>query len=92
MDLKKHTCLYKVSVTSVSKHENGRLLAHLSNGTSVECDKVIIATGRVPNIAKLKLENTDIVLNKDKTIKVDEFQESSVKGIFSIGDVALSKL
>ena len=32
-----------------------------------------MATGRRPNVDLLNLKSTDIVLNKDGSIKVDEF-------------------
>ena len=50
-------------------------------------DKVMFATGRQPNTENLGLENTNIKLNFNKSIKVNKFYQTSVKNIFAIGDV-----
>ena len=49
-------------------------------------DIVIIATGRKPNIEKIGLENAGIMIEKGY-VKVDSRLETSVKGIYAIGDV-----
>jgi len=52
----------------------------------MECDKVLVAVGRKPNIGEdiLKL---GIELDKKKKIKVNENFQTSIKNIFAIGDV-----
>ena len=52
----------------------------------VECDKVLVAVGRKPNIGN-KILNLDIKLDKQKKIKVNEKFQTSVKNIYAIGDV-----
>ncbi|MHA2251456.1 MAG: dihydrolipoyl dehydrogenase family protein [Candidatus Kariarchaeaceae archaeon] len=49
-------------------------------------DIMLVATGRIPNITNLGLENTSIEL-EGGTIKVNEFMQTSVSHIFAIGDV-----
>jgi len=50
-------------------------------------DTVIWAIGREANIFSLNLNNTEVALAKNGAITVDEFQNTSVSGIYAIGDV-----
>jgi dihydrolipoamide dehydrogenase len=51
-------------------------------------DLVMVAVGMVPNTADLGLAANGIELNEKGFIKVNEFQQTSVKNIYAIGDVA----
>jgi len=51
-----------------------------------QCDLLLGATGRVPNIDGLNLGATDVAFT-DKGITVDEQYQTSAKGIYAIGDV-----
>lgn len=59
----------------------------LANSKEYTFDAVLYATGRKPNIEELKLENTEIKLNDKGNIIINEFCETTVKGIFAVGDV-----
>lgn len=50
-------------------------------------DKVLVATGRIPNTEGLGLENTKVEIGERGEIITDEFLETSVKGIWAVGDV-----
>ena len=50
-------------------------------------DALLYATGRKPNVEPLHLENTDIELTERGAIKVDKHLETSVPGVFAVGDV-----
>ena len=50
------------------------------------CDIVLIAVGRKPNISGLGLEKIGITLNKDGTVMVKNFQ-TNLPSIYAIGDV-----
>ncbi|MFL2661505.1 MAG: glutathione-disulfide reductase [Alphaproteobacteria bacterium] len=50
-------------------------------------EQVMEATGRVPNLDKLKINNTQVILNENKSIIVNDFFQTSVKNIYAIGDV-----
>jgi len=52
----------------------------------IECDKVLIAVGREPNIGD-DVKQLDIELDKNNKIKVNDKFETSVKNIYAIGDV-----
>src|SRR5699024_286554 len=71
----------------VEKNEDGSLTLHLEDGTAHETDAIIWAVGREPNTSNLNLAATDVAVNDGGYVKVDEFQNTSVKGIYAIGDV-----
>jgi dihydrolipoamide dehydrogenase len=55
-------------------------------------DRTLVAVGMSPNTKDLGLEQVGVKLDERGFIKVDEFQETSVKGIFAIGDVSGKQL
>ncbi len=50
-------------------------------------DYVLVAVGRKPYLAGLGLENTNVELNVNGSIKVNEFLQTNVPNIYAIGDV-----
>ncbi len=60
---------------------------HLSNGTTISADLVMFATGRRPLTAGLGLEQVGVAVNSAGAIEVDEFFQTSVPGIYALGDV-----
>jgi len=73
-------------VNSIEKR-NGVVAATLSNGDTVEADLMLCATGRVPNTAGLGLEEIGVALDARGAIIVDDLLESSVPGVYALGDV-----
>jgi glutathione reductase (NADPH) len=59
----------------------------LSDGSTVEAGKVMFATGRSPNTRGLGLEAAGVTLGPLGEIEVDRFSQSSVPGIYAVGDV-----
>jgi glutathione reductase (NADPH) len=60
---------------------------HLSDGSVLEVDQVMYATGRKPNTAGLGLEAVGVELAENGAIRVDADSRSSVPSIFAVGDV-----
>lgn len=58
-----------------------------ANGSDYVFDALLYATGRQPNTADLGLENTGIVLTDHGAIQVDDYCETSVSGVYAVGDV-----
>jgi glutathione reductase (NADPH) len=56
-------------------------------GAKIETDCVMYATGRAPNTKRLGLEEVGVEMKPNGAIKVDEWQRSSVKSIYAVGDV-----
>ena len=53
----------------------------------IECDRVLLAVGRKPNTAGLGLDSVKIALDPKGRIPVDAHFQTSVPGIYAIGDV-----
>ncbi len=54
----------------------------------IECDTLLMAVGRTPNVEDLGLEAAGVNLDDDGWIAVDEFGRTAGDGIYAIGDVA----
>ena len=67
--------------------DGDRLRLHLDNGDAVQCGQVLYATGRLPLVADLGLEDCGVALGGNGEILVDEYSRSSVPHIWAIGDV-----
>jgi glutathione reductase (NADPH) len=70
----------------IEKTEMG-LDVHLSDGSCVIADQVLVATGRRPNITDLGLEKAGVELNQKGAIAVDSHSKTNVDHIYAIGDV-----
>jgi glutathione reductase (NADPH) len=77
---------FDLNVDSIEK-VNGGLRAELTDGSELEVDQVMYATGRAPLSSNLGLENVDVALNARGAITVDDFSCTSVPNIYAIGDV-----
>lgn len=58
----------------------------LANGQTLTGAKLLVSVGREPNVADLGLENAGVNLD-GRFIAVDDFMETSSRGIYAIGDV-----
>ncbi|WP_155997300.1 FAD-containing oxidoreductase [Streptococcus ruminantium] len=65
----------------------GEQVAVTIKGEETVFDAVLYATGRVPNTADLGLENTTIAVSENGAIKVDDYCETTVSGVYAVGDV-----
>lgn len=54
----------------------------------IEFDSLLVAVGRKPNTSGFGLDELGVELNNNKTIKVNEYLQSSVPSIYACGDVA----
>jgi glutathione reductase (NADPH) len=71
----------------IVKESDGSLTLHLENGESQNVDSLIWAIGRHPATDTINLAATGVELNPQGYIKVDEYQETNVKGIYCVGDI-----
>jgi glutathione reductase (NADPH) len=67
--------------------ETGALRITLRDGSTLDCDTVLQATGRRANTAGLGLEDAGVALNAEGAIVVDEHYATSVPGVHALGDV-----
>ena len=63
------------------------LRVEFSDGTTLEVDQVLAATGRSPATHGLGLETVGVALDRYGAIAVDRFSTSSVPSIHAVGDV-----
>ncbi|MTK10578.1 MAG: dihydrolipoyl dehydrogenase [Clostridiaceae bacterium] len=68
--------------------EDGKVIATLSSGKKVEAEKMLVAIGRRPYTDGLGLEELGIQTERGRVI-VNEYLESSVEGIYAIGDLTI---
>ncbi len=66
---------------------DGSLRVTFTDGSSVETDLILAATGRRPNTANLGLDKIGVELNDLGAIKVDEGFQTNVPSIYALGDV-----
>jgi mycothione reductase len=59
-----------------------------TDGSFVEADALLVATGRVPNTDRLGLAAAGIETLYDGRIRVDCYGRTSVEGVWAIGDVS----
>ncbi|PID45989.1 MAG: glutathione-disulfide reductase [Proteobacteria bacterium] len=75
-------------IERVERLNNGKLNILFDDGSSVSnVDSLIWAIGRRPNTANLGLENTNVHVNDDGTIPVDDEERTNINHIFAIGDI-----
>lgn len=74
--------------TRIVKTEEGKLRVEFNNSTygTEEFDTVIYAAGRLPQINGLGLDNAGIAKNASGKIVCDSSEQTSVAGIYAIGD------
>jgi mercuric reductase len=70
--------------TTVERFEGGT--AVLSDGRTIEAERVLLASGRVPNVEELELEAIGVRMHR-AGIEVNERLRTSVDGIWAAGDV-----
>jgi len=71
---------------SLTRTQNG-LSVELHDGSRLEADNVLFATGRVPNVAGLGLEQVGVRQGHHGAIEVDAHHRTSVPSIYAVGDV-----
>ncbi|HEX6956481.1 MAG TPA: glutathione-disulfide reductase [Ferrovibrio sp.] len=76
----------KTDVTKVEKGKGG-LIVSLTDGSTLQADCVMAATGRRPNTDGLGLEALGVDLDEEGAVVVDEYSQSSVPNIYAVGDV-----
>ena len=90
--LKKQGINFKLGfkVTEIKSGKDNAVVYFTNNKTEVKekikCDKVLIAVGRKPNIGE-DIKELSIKLDSQEKIEVNKKYETSIQGIYAIGDV-----
>jgi glutathione reductase (NADPH) len=74
-------------INAIEKQPDGSLRATLEDGSSIDADTVLYATGRRPHLQDLNFDRVNVELNSDGSIKVDDYFQTSEPSIFALGDV-----
>ena len=77
---------FEVNVESVTRAGDA-LELRLTDGTTLEADTVLYATGRKANLEGLGLENVQVEVNEFGTVVVDGEFRTAEPSIFALGDV-----
>jgi glutathione reductase (NADPH) len=88
MDMEKHGIRVVTGRTITAIEQAGtHYSVQLSSGNHIPADKVMFATGRVPNVAKLGLKEAGVEIAKNGGVAVDEYSRTSAPNIYAVGDV-----
>ncbi len=68
------------------ERQGGALAAVFADGTSIEADTVLYATGRTPNTQGIGLADAGVALDAAEAVKVDADSRSTVPHIYAVGD------
>ena len=74
------------AATSLEETKNG-VVIHTNSGDAFPADRVLLAVGRRPNSRGIGLEKVGIKPDRRGFIEVDEDLQTSVPGVYAIGDI-----
>lgn len=77
---------FETNVTAIETNGAG-IRATLTDGSTLDADLILCATGRHPNVANLGLEEVGVEMESDGSIRVDDYSRTNVPSIWAIGDV-----
>lgn len=78
---------FNSNIRAIEKLADGTLRAQLEDGTELDTDLVMYATGRNPKVEGLGLEALGIEQARNGAIIVNDQFQSSVPSVYAIGDV-----
>jgi len=64
-----------------------RCVVECEEADPIECDRVLVAVGRVPNTEGLNLQSVGVTTDKGGRVSVDERYQTSASGLYAVGDV-----
>ncbi|MDX2503018.1 MAG: glutathione-disulfide reductase [Gammaproteobacteria bacterium] len=80
--------LSTTEVERVEKNDQDKLTLHCTQNQQVNnVDALVWAIGRAPNTADLNMEAAGVYTDKQGFIPSDEYEQTNVQGIYSLGDV-----
>ncbi len=76
----------QADVAKIERSGNG-VRATLHDGTVFGAGQIMFATGRLPHVVNLGLENAGVELTPHYAVKVDDYSRTTADNIYAIGDV-----
>ncbi|OBA92430.1 mycothione reductase [Mycobacteriaceae bacterium 1482268.1] len=83
---KKWEIHYHRNVVGASQDDDG-ITVRLDDGSTLQADALLVATGRIPNGDQLDAKLAGIEV-RDGSVVVDEYQRTTARGVFALGDVS----
>jgi glutathione reductase (NADPH) len=77
---------FNTNPVEIIKNDDGSLTVVTEDGNRVECDQILMATGRKGKTDKLNLESAGVHL-KNSFIPVDEYSRTNVPNVYAVGDI-----
>ncbi|MBB2985791.1 mycothione reductase [Terracoccus luteus] len=62
--------------------------ATLGDGSTVEADLLLVATGRAPSTPDLHTDKAGVELHDDGRVRVDDYGRTTASGVWALGDVS----
>jgi len=78
---------FNATIERVDKHKDGVLDIHMKDGTTLQAESLMFATGRLPNTDGLGLDAAGVALGDRGAVSVDQDHRSSCPSIYAVGDV-----
>lgn len=75
------------NIEKIEKLDDGSYIASLTDGSTLEADVIMYATGRVPNVMDLGLETIGIEQQSNGAIVVNDDFQTAEPSVYAIGDV-----
>ena len=69
-----------------ARRDGKRCVVQVKDGDAIQCDRVLLATGRVPATDEISLESIGLETDQKGFIPVGEHFETSVEKVFAVGD------
>ena len=76
-----------INVTELIRQSEGHITLKLDDGSELQADTVMFATGRVPNVRGLGLRDAGVDVLPGGMIPVNEFSQTNLQNVFAVGDV-----
>ena len=85
---KKGIGIYTNAVVQSVKRQDDRVIVDLAGQGTLEADIALVAVGRSLNVKGIGLEDVGVDVSENGIVIVDEKMETSVPGVYAIGDIA----
>jgi mycothione reductase len=80
--------IHSHSTVTHARETDGQIEVVCDGGSTVRGDALLVATGRVPNGDLLDADAAGIEVDGHGRVRVDEYQRTSARGVFALGDVS----
>jgi len=81
------TLTFNDNIERIKEVDKGLLEINLSSGEHLTTGLVLYATGRVPHVHDLGLENTEVKLNSKGQVEVNAEFQTTESSVYALGDV-----